>query len=107
MKPRSQNKSVQTLDALARGYFEESFERFPTYGSGSGIKKYNPLLGRATPETYEAQSKLARKTLAALRELPVHDFDGDAWLDRLELRSVLAREIQSIDDLKTWRTNPQ
>lgn len=101
------NGTVQTFNKLADDYWAESFERFPIMGGGVGIKKYQSQLGRATAETWTEQAALARRTLDRLAKLPVHDFEGDAWLDRLTLRSHLLSELGRLEDRKTWRVDPQ
>lgn len=101
------NPTTADFYKLAADYYDETFERFPTYGGAVGIKKYQPLLGSATPRVHEDQGKLTRETLTRLIALPVHRFEGNAWLDRLTLRAHLIRENLSLNERKTWQTNPQ
>lgn len=104
-KPTS--RSARALKSLARDYYDETFERFPVQGSQAGVTALRPRLGRAGAAVYEKQLRLSRRMLAALEELPVHDFEGDDALDRRTLRSSLRREIMNLGDLATWKTNPQ
>ncbi len=103
---RQNNPTVRAFETVAKDYYAESFERFPVSGSGAGLARFDSELGRATPKIFEAQAKLTRRTLDSLLEMPIHDFEGNAWLDRLTLRSHLLTELMELDDLKTWRTNP-
>lgn len=99
--------SAPALKSLAQDYYDETFERFPVEGSLAGLEEFQPRLGRATPAVHEKQLRLARKTLAALEELPVHDFEGDAELDRRAFRSHLRYEIMELGERAIWRINPQ
>lgn len=104
--PRARG-SAAALKSLARDYYDETFERFPVEGSQAGIEKFRSRLGRATPSVHEKQLRLARKTLAALEALPVHDFEGDDELDRRTFRSHLRYEIMQTGELALDRINPQ
>lgn len=105
--PPKPNRTVRGFVSLAKDYYDETFERYPVAGSGAGLKKFNGLLGRARPSVSERQLKLARRTLGKLEAMPVHEFEGDPWLDRLTLRSHLRREIMDLGDTLVWQTNPQ
>jgi len=107
-KPNSKpNRTTRGFYSLAKDYYDETFERFPVAGSGAGYKKFNGQLGRARPSVNERQLKLATRTLAQLESMPVHEFEGDPWLDRLTLRSNLRREVMDYGDTFVTQTNPQ
>jgi uncharacterized protein (DUF885 family) len=101
------DRAARSLKRLARDYYDETFERFPVQGSQAGIVRLRTELGRARASDFERQLRLARRTLRALESMPVHDFAGDAGLDRRTLRSHLRREIMDLGELATWRRNPQ
>jgi uncharacterized protein (DUF885 family) len=102
----SVNPSVKTFRAVAEAYFEESFERFPTYGSAVGRKEFYPELDKPDHKTYAAHEKLLRKTLGAVQDLPESDFARDDWLDRRALLSELRTELWAIER-GTHRRNPE
>lgn len=106
-KSAAANKSVRSFGRLAKDYYDQTFERFPVTGAGAGIRKLNSQLGSARPSVHERQLKLAEKTLRAVEEMPIHDFEGEDWLDRMTLRSHLRQEVMQLGELRTWQTNPQ
>lgn len=103
----SQNKTVRNFCSLAKDYYDETFDRFPIMGGMVGLKKYYPELGKATPETRRAQVELDRRTLAAIEAMPVHDFEGDDWLDRQTLRAQLVLNQTLEAEALRWQRNPQ
>src|ERR1041385_7916032 len=102
----SVNPSVKKFRAVAEAYFEESFERFPTYGSAVGRKEFYPELDKPDHKTYAAHEKLLRKTLGAVQDLPESDFAHDDWLDRRALLSELRTELWAIER-GMHRRNPE
>ena len=104
--PHTPNSSVKAFRALADGYVEESFERFPTYGSSVGRSEFNGLLEKPDAKLYAAHQRLVRETLSAVQNLPEHDFTRDDWLDRRALMSELRSELWSMER-QTYRRNPE
>ena len=100
------NSSVKTFRAVADRYVEESFERFPTYGSSVGRKEFNGELEKPDEKTYAAHAKLVRRTLNDAVSLPESDFVKDDWLDRRALISELRTELWSLER-GTHRRNPE
>jgi uncharacterized protein (DUF885 family) len=101
------NATTRNFHRLARDYYMQTFERHPVWGSSAGLEHLNSELGRATRQVVDQQSRLAQKTLRALEAMPAYEFTGEHFLDRLTLRSHLRREVMMLDDLQTWRINPQ
>jgi uncharacterized protein (DUF885 family) len=106
-KTRSQsNPSLEAFAAAAQSYVEQTFERFPSYGSSTGRHEFDAELERPTLTLYRAHEKLLRETLTAIEDLPEVDFTGDAWLDRRALLAELRCEIWSIER-GDFRKNPE
>jgi uncharacterized protein (DUF885 family) len=106
-KSSSENKTVRAFNGLAKDYYDETFERFPIAGGAAGIRRFNSELGRATPEVRREQIELNRRTLAALQAMPLHDFEGDAWLDRLTLRAQLIHDQILDEESHRWQRDPK
>ncbi len=100
------NPSVKTFRKSADRYFEETFERFPTFGSGVGRKEFNAELEKPDLNTYAAHTKLVRRTLNEVLSLPESDFVKDDWLDRRALIAELRTELWSLER-GTYRRNPE
>ncbi|HLX64667.1 MAG TPA: DUF885 domain-containing protein [Planctomycetota bacterium] len=97
--------SVAAFRNLSEKYVEETFERFPTRGSAEGRKEFNAELDKPDLKTHAAHEKLLRKTIAAVENLPEHDFGGDDWLDRRAFLAQLRTELGALD-LNIHRRNP-
>ncbi|HYG77278.1 MAG TPA: DUF885 domain-containing protein [Planctomycetota bacterium] len=99
------NDSVKEFRRVSEKYVEESFERFPTYGSTVGRKEFHGELEIPSIKLFAAHEKAIRKTLAAVQDLPEHDFGGDDWLDRRAFMADLRSELWSIERI-AFRRNP-
>ena len=97
--------SVTVFRAITDKYIEDLFRRFPTRASGEGLKEFNAKLDQPNQKTYAAHEKALRRTIAAVENLPEHDFSGDDWLDRRAFLSQLRTELGSIE-LELHRRNP-
>src|SRR5450432_2483050 len=110
MRPKSRtlpgNASLKAFARAAESYVEQTFERFPTYGSSTGRHEFDTDLERPTRALYRAHEKLLRETLTAVEDLPEVDFRGDAWLDRRALLAELRCEVWSIER-QNFRKNPE
>ena len=91
------NPSLRTFANVAENYVEESFARFPSYGSSTGRHEFDAKLERPTLALYRAHEKLLRESLSRVEALPEVDFRGDAWLDRRALLAELRTELWSIE----------
>src|SRR6478736_5223505 len=100
------NPSLKEFAKAAESYVEQTFERFPSYGSSTGRHEFDGLLERPTLALFRAHEKLLRETLSAVEDLPELDFSGDAWLDRRALLAELRCEIWSIER-NDYRKNPE
>lgn len=100
------NPSLKAFAQAAESYVEQTFERFPTYGSSVGRHEFDAQLERPSLAMYRAHEKLLRETLTTIEDLPEIDFRGDAWLDRRALLAELRCEIWSIER-GTFRKNPE
>ena len=89
--------STTLFRLLSEGYVETTFERFPTRGSSAGRKEFNAELDRPDEKTFRAHEILLRETLAAVENLPEHEFAGNDWLDRRAFLSDLRTELWSIE----------
>lgn len=89
-RAKPSNPSLKAFARVAESYVEQTFERFPTYGSSTGRHEFDAQLERPTFALYRAHEKLLRETLSAVENLPEVDFRGDAWLDR---RALLAKPL--------------
>lgn len=88
---RSQD-SVRRFQDLVKRYYEESFARFPTWGSSSGRHEFDAEMGRIDPSTLEAQGALTEATLAEIENLPLQDFCASDLLDRRTMLAHLRQE---------------
>src|SRR3954463_5996323 len=75
------NPSLKKFAKAAESYVEQTFARFPSYGSTMGRHEFDAQLERPTLALHRAHEKLLRETLTAVEDLPELDFHGDAWLD--------------------------
>src|SRR6478752_8916322 len=98
--------SLATFAKIAENYVEQTFTRFPSYGSSTGRHEFDSELERPTLALHRAHERLLRETLTAIEDLPEVDFTGDAWLDRRALLAELRTELWSIERA-TYRTNPE
>lgn len=110
-KPRttSREPSHAALAAFARtaeSYVEQTFQRFPSYGSGTGRHEFDAELERPSLALYRAHEKLLGETLTQVEDLPEVDFHGDAWLDRRALLAELRTELWAIER-GDHRKNPE
>jgi uncharacterized protein (DUF885 family) len=103
---RPQNPSLKAFAATAENYVEQTFERFPSYGSSTGRHEFDAKLERPSLGLFRAHEKLLRETLAKIESLPEVDFRGDAWLDRRALLAELRCEVWSIER-HDFRKNPE
>ncbi len=100
------NASVIAFSQAAEHYVEETFTRFPSYGSSTGRHELDPELERPTNALFRAHEKLLRETLTRVEDLPEVDFRGDDWLDRRALLSELRSELWSIER-SDFKRNPE
>ena len=100
------NPSLKVFAKTAENYVEQTFARFPSYGSSTGRHEFDAELERPTLALYRAHEKLLRETLTAIEDLPEVDFRGDAWLDRRALLAELRTELWSIERAE-FRKNPE
>ena len=98
--------SLTAFSEAAESYVEQTFERFPSYGSSTGRHEFDAQLERPTLAMFRAHEKLVRETLRAVEDLPEVDFRGDDWLDRRALLSELRTESWSIERA-AFRKNPE
>ncbi|MEO7034934.1 MAG: DUF885 domain-containing protein [Polyangiaceae bacterium] len=90
----------------AERYVEQTFERFPSYGSSTGRHEFDAKLERPSLALHRAHEKLLRETLTAVEDLPEVDFRGDDWLDRRALLAELRTELWSVER-EVFRKNPE
>ena len=100
------NASVKAFRAIAEGYYEEFFERFPTSGSAVGRAEFNGELEQPDEKLHARHLSLVRETLGAVQSLPESDFVTDDWLDRRAMMSELRTELWSLER-GTYRRNPE
>jgi uncharacterized protein (DUF885 family) len=105
-RPTPSNPSLKAFARAADSYVEQTFERFPSYGSSTGRHEFDHELERPTPALFRAHEKLLRETLTAIEDLPEVDFRGDDWLDRRALLAELRCEVWSIER-HDFRKNPE
>lgn len=105
-RPAVTNPSLRTFVRTAENYVEQTFARFPSYGSSTGRHEFDAELERPTLALHRAQEKLLRETLTAVEDLPEVDFQGDAWLDRRALLAELRTELWSLERGAS-RSNPE
>src|SRR5882757_6745395 len=98
--------SLKAFAAAAQNYVEETFERFPSYGSSTGRHEFDAELERPSEALYRAHEKLVRETLTQVEDLPEVDFRGNDWLDRRALLAELRTELWSLER-STFRKNPE
>src|SRR6188768_2506221 len=98
--------SLKAFAKAADHYVEQTFARFPSYGSSVGRHEFDTELERPTLALHRAHEKLLRETLATIEDLPEVDFHGDAWLDRRALLADLRTNLWSLERA-TFRTNPE
>ncbi|HEY3668285.1 MAG TPA: DUF885 family protein, partial [Polyangiaceae bacterium] len=100
------NPSLKAFARAAEHYVEETFERFPSYGSSTGRHEFDAELERPTEALYRAHEKLVRETLIQVEGLPEVDFRGNDWLDRRALLAELRTEQWAIERSE-FRKNPE
>ncbi|HEX3851837.1 MAG TPA: DUF885 family protein, partial [Polyangiaceae bacterium] len=100
------NSSLKVFARAAEHYVEETFERFPSYGSSTGRHEFDAELERPSEALYRAHEKLVRETLTQVEDLPEVDFRGNDWLDRRALLAELRTELWSLER-STFRKNPE
>ena len=100
------NGSVKSFRAISERYLDETFQRFPTYGSSVGLREFDSELERPNLKLYAAHEKLIRTTLTAVQDLPEYDFGGNDWLDHRAFMSELRSELWSLERT-TYRRNPE
>lgn len=105
-RPAVTNPSQKTFAKVAENYVEQTFARFPSYGSSTGRHEFDAQLERPTLALHRAHEKLLRETLTTIEDLPEVDFSGNAWLDRRALLAELRTELWSLERA-TYRTNPE
>ncbi|HTA88947.1 MAG TPA: DUF885 domain-containing protein [Polyangiaceae bacterium] len=105
-RPTPSNASVKAFVTAAESYVEQTFQRFPSYGSSTGRHEFDAELERPTLALFRAHEKLLRETLAQIESLPEVDFRGDAWLDRRALLAELRTEVWSMER-GDFRKNPE
>jgi hypothetical protein len=96
----------QKLYALADAYYEAKFERFPIMASELGRHEFDAELGRPDEKCFKSDAKAVEGLMAAVEDLPEHEFSGQGWLDRRCLLAQLRTERMNLTDLHTWRRNP-
>lgn len=98
--------STRRFQEMVTRYYEESFARFPTWGSTAGRHEFDAAMGHIDPATLEVQHRLVEETLADIENLPLQDFRGSDLLDR---RAILAnlRQEHLETQLGRHRNNPQ
>src|SRR4051812_11455814 len=100
------NASLIAFTKAADLYVEETFRRFPSYGSSTGRHEFDAELERPTLALYRAHEKLLRTTLTTIEDLPELDFTGNDWLDRRALLAELRTELWAIER-NEFRKNPE
>ncbi len=100
------NASLEVFARAAAHYVEETFERFPSYGSSTGRHEFDALLERPSPALYRVHQKLVQETLTQVEDLPEVDFRGNDWLDRRALLAELRTELWSLER-SAFRKNPE
>ena len=100
------NDSIKRFRIISERHVEESFERFPTYGTSVGRHEFDSELERPNEKLYAAHEKAIRRTLTAVQELPEHDFGGDDWIDRRAFLADLRTELWAIER-GSHRRNPE
>ncbi|MEX1119738.1 MAG: hypothetical protein WEB60_13200, partial [Terrimicrobiaceae bacterium] len=83
------NRSVIAFRSLARDFLARSNERFPENASRLGLAGFNARLGKNDATTHLLHTKDVAATMETLESLPASDFEGDDWLDRRGLLSML------------------
>jgi len=101
------HSAVQALRGLGEEWIAGTCELFPEQGSRLGFQKYEPLLGKNTPDVHRKHEALLERVLSNVEDLPEGAFSGDDWLDRRGFLARLRTELVFSRDLKRWRTNPQ
>jgi uncharacterized protein (DUF885 family) len=101
-----QNASLIAFTKAADLYVEQTFRRFPSYGSSTGRHEFDAELERPTLALYRAHERLIRETLTTIEDLPELDFTGNDWLDRRALLAELRTELWSIERGE-FRKNPE
>ena len=106
VRSKAENPSVHAFTEAATSYVEQTFARFPSYGSSTGRHEFDAELERPSLPLFRAHEKLIRETLIRIEDLPEVDFKGDAWLDRRALLAELRTELWSLER-SAHRKNPE
>ena len=106
-KSSAAGSSVKQFRALVDAFYEESFARFPEWGSSSGRHEFDSALSVPSPALFAKQGRLILKTLAAIEDLPLQDFTASDMLDRRAMLASLRMFRLNTIELERWRNNPQ
>ena len=99
--------SVSTFHDLVKRYYEESFTRFPIWGSQAGRHEFDAEMGHAGPRVWRDQAQLGVQTLARIEDLPPQDFCESDLLDRRTMLANLRLERLELVTWRRWENNPQ
>jgi len=98
---------TRAFRAIARDYLDRLFGVVPEMASGLGLAGYDSALSANTPAMHRELAVLAKGALRGVEALPASAFDGDDWLDRRLLLSMLRTAIFFGETHPRWRINPQ
>src|SRR3954471_8371023 len=84
------------LRHLADAYYEAKFQRFPIMASELGRHEFDAELGTPDESTFRTDARAVKALLAAVEDLPEHEFAGDGWLDRRCLLAQLRTERMNL-----------
>jgi uncharacterized protein (DUF885 family) len=82
------------FEGILDRYFEGVLQDHPVYATGVGLQSGEGKLDKATREFEARQQKRRVATLRAIEEISPRDLAREQHLDRLALRSSLARECE-------------
>lgn len=97
----------KALSSLGKRYIQRTCSDFPQWGSGMGFLQYESRLAGSDERTRLARNRFLEILLAETESLSSKSLEGDDWLDRRCLLSLLRTELLNSRDLERWRTNPQ
>jgi len=98
---------VRELGAIGEEFIEVLSEAFPESGSRLGFRKYDDRLGENTPAVWKDFGKQTVRFRERVEALPEAAFEGDDWLDRRGLLSLLRKTELDVGVLNNWSRNPQ
>ena len=78
--PEEKRSESAKINAFFEKNFNEALDRYPTYHTYLGSKKFYDLLDNNTPEFYEAEIEIAKKDLKALKQFNFYALDKQAKL---------------------------